>query len=76
MSTEVSDQGWEASMPRATKLKATNDAPKVPLRDQILKVADELFYRDGIHVTGSIRSLPSPAWRRQLSTATFPRRII
>ena len=39
-------------MPRATKLKATNDAPKVPLRDQILKVADELFYRDGIHVTG------------------------
>ena len=39
-------------MPRATKSNATNDAPKVPLRDQILKVADELFYRDGIHVTG------------------------
>lgn len=39
-------------MPRAKKSNATNDAPKVPLRDQILKVADELFYRDGIHVTG------------------------
>ncbi len=39
-------------MPRATKSNATNDAPKVRLRDQILKVADELFYRDGIHVTG------------------------
>jgi AcrR family transcriptional regulator len=39
-------------MPRATKSNATNDAPKVPLRNQILKVADELFYRDGIHVTG------------------------
>lgn len=39
-------------MPRATKSNETNDAPKVPLRDQILKVADDLFYRDGIHVTG------------------------
>lgn len=34
------------------KLNATNDAPKESLRNQILKVADELFYRDGIHVTG------------------------
>ncbi len=39
-------------MPRVIKSNATNNAPKVPLRDQILKVADELFYRDGIHVTG------------------------
>lgn len=39
-------------MPRAMKSKTTSNAPKVPLRDQILKVADELFYRDGIHVTG------------------------
>lgn len=35
-------------MPRV-KFNGTNDAP---LREQILKVADELFYRDGIHVTG------------------------
>jgi AcrR family transcriptional regulator len=34
------------------KSKITNNAPGVSLRDQILKVADELFYRDGIHVTG------------------------
>ena len=39
-------------MPRAMKSKTTSNAPKVSLRDQILKVADELFYRDGIHVTG------------------------
>ena len=39
-------------MPRAIKSNAANDAPKVSLRDRILKVADELFYRDGIHVTG------------------------
>ena len=39
-------------MPKVTKSRALNDTPKKSLRDQILKVADELFYRDGIHVTG------------------------
>lgn len=31
---------------------ATNKKAKLSLRDHILQVADELFYRDGIHVTG------------------------
>lgn len=40
-------------MPKANKSEALNkDIPKKSLRDKILHVADELFYRDGIHVTG------------------------
>ena len=39
-------------MPKASKSKELNNTPKKSLRDQILKVADEFFYRGGIHVTG------------------------
>ena len=39
-------------MPKANKLKEPNNIPNKSLRNQILKVADELFYRDGIHTTG------------------------
>ena len=39
-------------MPKANKSKELNNIPNKSLRNQILKVADELFYRDGIHTTG------------------------
>jgi len=39
-------------MPKKASTLPAHDVPKVPLRERILEVADELFYRDGIHVTG------------------------
>ena len=39
-------------MSKGVKSRSVSDISKKSLRDQILKVADELFYRDGIHVTG------------------------
>ncbi len=53
MSIELSDRTTSKRlMLKGVKSKTGSDTPKKSLRDQILKVADELFYRDGIHVTG------------------------
>jgi len=49
--SELSD--WRKAInAKSDETEVLNDTRKKPLRDQILKVADDLFYRDGIHVTG------------------------
>ena len=59
-------------MPRVTKPDMTNNSPKMSLRDQILQVADDLFYREGIHVTGVDRIIANSGVAKTTFYRYFP----
>ena len=59
-------------MSRATKPNAITNSPKMSLRDQILQVADDLFYREGIHVTGVDRIIAKSGVAKTTFYRYFP----